>query len=123
MIIQTTPQKLSLIICDYFNIDQIELTKKSNKAHIAHVRHLYCYLAHEYTNLTFNEIGDTITRDHSTVIHSVNKIKVLKEIYTKVRSDIEEISAKICLHNCVVKNIDLLEISKLNTLSQSFFNL
>lgn len=41
---------------------------------VTHSRHIAMYLVKRYTLLTFTEIGAYFKRDHSSVVHAVNKI-------------------------------------------------
>lgn len=62
-------------VCDYFNVRQSDVNSKSRKKEYVLARQVSMYLAQEYTNMPASRIGTLVGgRDHSTVIHSCNKI-------------------------------------------------
>jgi chromosomal replication initiator protein len=122
MNLQTTPERAFTIVCDYFEIYKSDIIKHDRTKKIKHARQIACYIIREFTNLPLEKIGFMIERDHATVLHSVNKIMIEKELYSDVRNDLEAIYEQIALFKSEVKKVDLLEIAKLNTLSQTFLN-
>lgn len=83
------PQEKSLITvesiqkatCDCFQIKISELKSQKKLKKISTARHIAIYLSRKYTDLSLSEIGNKFGgKDHSTVIHSINKIeKCIKE--------------------------------------------
>ena len=122
MNLQTTPERALAIVCDYFEISKSEIIAKDRTKNIKYARQIACYVIQEFTNLSYHKIGLIINRDHATVIHSVKKIMIEKELYRVVNNDLHSIHERIALNDCVVRTVDLLSIAKLNTLSQSFLN-
>jgi len=122
MNLQTTPERALAIVCDYFEISKSEIIAKDRTKKIKYARQIACYVIQEFTNLSYHKIGLIINRDHATVIHSVKKIMIEKELYRVVSNDLHSIHERIALNDCVVRTVDLLSIAKLNTLSQSFLN-
>ena len=122
MNLQTTPERALAIVCDYFEISKSEIIAKDRTKNIKYARQIACYVIQEFTNLSYHKIGLIINRDHATVIHSVKKIMIEKELYRVVSNDLHSIHERIALNDCVVRTVDLLSIAKLNTLSQSFLN-
>ncbi len=73
------------VVSKYFNIDKKDLisTKKSND--IAHPRQIAMYLCRTVAGMSFPKIGAEFgNRDHTTVMHAVNKIE--KEIKEKTNT-------------------------------------
>jgi chromosomal replication initiation ATPase DnaA len=119
---KTTPEKALIIVCNYFKISKSEIIAKDRTKNITYARQIACYIIREFTDLPLKKIGLIINRDHTTVMHSINRIMIEKEIYKNVRNDLESIYELISINDCVVRNVDLLSITKLNTLSQAFLN-
>ncbi|MCX7991326.1 MAG: chromosomal replication initiator protein DnaA [Proteobacteria bacterium] len=70
-----TVESIQKATCDCFQlkISDIKSQKKLKKISIA--RHIAIYLSRKYTELSLNEIGNKFGgKDHSTVIHSINKV-------------------------------------------------
>ena len=61
-------------ICKKFNIEEKILKAKTRNREIIIPRQLFCYFANKRTNCTLIEIGNRISKDHSTVISSINRI-------------------------------------------------
>lgn len=82
--ITTTMVKKRAIVLDPFDIlvavsfeTGIEINQiigESRMGHIAAVRQLYYYMAHEKTFATLRVIGNEVNRDHATVLYGHKKI-------------------------------------------------
>ena len=69
-------EKIIKAVADYFNISTSDIrgTKKSKS--INEPRHIAFYLSYILTECSTTEIGIYFgNRDHSTILHSINKIK------------------------------------------------
>ena len=68
-------QKIQQIVAEYYNITVEDLKSKKRKAEIAFPRQVAIYLCRTLTDESFPKIGIQFGgRDHSTVMHSVDKI-------------------------------------------------
>jgi chromosomal replication initiator protein len=79
-----TPQvsigQIQKLVCEHFELPLRDLLSKSRNASIVFPRQVAMYLSRNLTNAKLNEIGLQFGgRDHSTVIHSYNKIRDLVE--------------------------------------------
>jgi len=80
------------ITAGYFNITISELISNKKKRIYSYPRHMAMYLSRKYTNLSFQEIGDSFGhKDHSTVIYAIRRIEKLrtqgketKDVLTKI---------------------------------------
>lgn len=64
------------IIANYFNIDEENIYKKTRKKEVVRPRQLIMYLLREDFGMAYPAIGQKLGgRDHTTVIHSYEKIK------------------------------------------------
>ena len=89
-------QKIQQVVAEYYNITVEDLKSKKRKASIAFPRQIAIYLCRTLTNESFPKIGIQFGgRDHSTVMHSVEKIeneittnKELANIIEKLKKEI-----------------------------------
>ena len=81
---------------EFFNLKPGLLLSKKRTKNIVTARHIAMYLSRELTDHSLPEIGNSFGgKDHSTVIHSCNKIReqLLKD--TKLKLDMDRIINKI----------------------------
>lgn len=62
------------IIADYYGYDLERLFGKRRDASLAHARQTAYWFLHCYVHMGFSEIGRFVGRDHSTIIHGVERI-------------------------------------------------
>lgn len=75
---ETSPESIKIIqrvVADYFNISTNDLTGKKRNKNITLARQVAQYLSREMTECSTTEIGEEFGRDHSTVMHSCEKIE------------------------------------------------
>ena len=63
------------IVADHFNLDKEAILSEKRTKTVSIPRQICMYLCNELTNLTLTEIAVKLKRNHSTVIHGVDKIK------------------------------------------------
>jgi len=119
MKIEIGVNKIFTIVCEYYGLHEVPVKGKSRKDFLVKARQMYCYLAYQYSKSSYQVIGDVINRDHATVIFAITQVRLQKEIYRSTQEDIEEITAKLLLPQCVVANVDLLQIAEYNTKIQN----
>lgn len=95
---QITLNTLCQAVSEYFKLLPETIFKKSRKREIVDVRSIFFYLARVYTSSSFQEIADFPrlygrARNHSTVIHSVNKITDLVQHDRELRTQVNDIIA------------------------------
>jgi chromosomal replication initiator protein len=82
------------IIAGYYNIDPQLIHEKTRKKEIVYIRQVTMYLLREYFNLSYPGIGKEIGgRDHTTVMHSCEKVKKMKETDPNLVQEIEQLEA------------------------------
>lgn len=70
-----TPDKIISIVCDYFNISYQDIVGKKKNKEIVEPRMIAIYLISELLNLPLVNIGKIFGgRDHTTIMHSRDKI-------------------------------------------------
>jgi len=82
------------IVADFYNIDEDSIYNKTRRKEVVRPRQVIMYVLREDFGVSFPSIGDKLGgRDHTTVIHSYEKIKegmktdpVLTQEITQVRS-------------------------------------
>lgn len=62
-------------VSSHFNVKIDEIKSKKRNQPITNARQVYMYLTREILNESLLNIGKTIDRDHSTVIHGIEKIE------------------------------------------------
>lgn len=72
-------------ICEKLNVKKSEIFKKVRDRELADVRAMICYLTKlKFPEAKLQDIADFFYQKHTTVMHSVNKIKDLKPIDAKI---------------------------------------
>ena len=61
----------------------INLSEKSRRRVITEARSVYYQVCYTKLNMTLQEIGKTVNRDHATVLHSLNNVFPTLEHYNK----------------------------------------
>lgn len=80
-------------VCEYFQLKISDLKSQKKLKNIAIPRQIAIYLCRKHTNLSLNDIGNKFGgKDHSTVIHSINKINKLLEENDEIKKHIENIN-------------------------------
>jgi len=65
-----TFELISDAVCDYFSLRPADLRSKRRSKSVAVPRQLAMYLCRRLLHVSFPDIGDLFSRDHSTVIHA-----------------------------------------------------
>ena len=83
------PIKVISVVAKYFDYRNKDLTGKSRKADLVKARHVAMYLLREELGLQLIKVGELMGgRDHTTVMHGVDKIKGEIEINKEVRNKV-----------------------------------
>ena len=89
-------QYIQEVVGKYFNIDPQDLIGQKRSANITFPRQIAMYLCRNMTNESFPKIGIEFGgKDHSTVMHSCDKIKVEIESNNEIKNSIEKIKENI----------------------------
>lgn len=85
-------QKIQRVVAEYYNVSVEDLKSKKRVATIAFPRQIAIYLSRQLTDESFPRIGMEFGgRDHSTVIHSVDKIEKERKENKQLDNIINEI--------------------------------
>ena len=88
---EITPELIINIVSEHFNIRPEYILSQKRTANIVYPRQIVMYLCHQMTTATMQSLGKSFgNRDHSTVMHGIEKInkKVLTDENTKSTIDI-----------------------------------
>ncbi len=80
----------------FYNIEEEAIYNKTRRQEVVKPRQLTMYILREFYNISLPSIGQKLGgRDHTTVIHSCEKIKNELKINTELQSEINQIKAMI----------------------------
>ena len=89
-------QKIQRVVAEYYNVTVDDLKSKKRVSTIAFPRQIAIYLSRQLTDESFPRIGMEFGgRDHSTVIHSVDKIQNELKTNKQLEKIIDEIKEKL----------------------------
>ena len=93
---QITPQLIIDVVCEHFGITLDQIKSKSRSNDIAKPRQIAMYLSKNMTDASLDSIGSLLGgRDHSTIIHGINKITDEYESNENIHNYIDTIKKKI----------------------------
>lgn len=88
-----TIEGIQKVVADYFNVKVSDLRAKKRTVSIVRPRQIAMYLVRELTSHSFPEIGEYFGgKDHTTVLHSCNKIASERDKDVAVRSLLEKLT-------------------------------
>lgn len=92
--IKITPDNIIDIASEYFNITKEEIFSNSREKKIVYPRQVITYLLRDLIGMSFKSIGNFLKKDHTTIIHSYEKINIMLAS-PKVYKDIANIKEKL----------------------------
>ena len=91
-----TPEKIIDEVCDYFNITKEDITGKKKSKEIVEPRMIAIYLISELLSLPLVNIGKIFGgRDHTTIMHSRDKISQDIKVNKKIQTLVNEIKNRV----------------------------
>ena len=82
------------IIADYYNIDEASIYDKTRRKEVVRPRQMVMYILREDCSVSYPSIGQKLGgRDHTTVIHSCEKIKHEIKTDTTLMQELNQIRA------------------------------
>lgn len=83
-------------VSDFYGVSVEEMIKKGRKKEIAHPRQVAMYLLRTELDTSFSTIGDFFGgRDHTTVLHAVEKVTRNRESTLRIREEVASIREKL----------------------------
>ena len=91
-----TPSLIISQVCKFYSVDEVVLRGSLKNKGTAEARQVAMYLVRKLTNLSLPDIGREFARDHSTVLHAINKVEqLLKSGDSAMQNNIRDITANI----------------------------
>ncbi len=92
---ELTADDIIKTVCNFFNVSISDIIGKSRMKNVVLPRQISIYLMRNLTRLSLKEIGKLFMKDHTTIIHSIEKVqdlkkdKKIKEIIDRITSELE----------------------------------
>lgn len=83
------------IVSNYYTIPVEDLSSKNRSQKIVFPRHVAMYISRQLTDLSLIKIAESFNKDHSTVIHAIEKVESLISEDETVKDEVEAIIEKI----------------------------
>ena len=91
-----TPSLIISQVCKFYSIDETVLRGTLKNKGTAEARQVAIYLIRKLTNLSTPDIGKEFNRDHSTILHSINKVEAtLKNGDDTLQTHVRDITSNI----------------------------
>ncbi len=91
-----TVKKITKTVCDHFQIELTDLLGNKRVKELVYPRQLAMYLMRERLRHSYPQIGETFGgKDHTTVMHAVNKISALKKNDPAVEKDLQLLNQEL----------------------------
>lgn len=87
--VELRPDEIIRRVADYYSVKASELSSKSRQGSIVLPRQIAMYLCRELTNRSLVNIGQSFDRDHTTVMHAIDKIRARIEQDHGLKSDVD----------------------------------
>ncbi len=92
-----TPQHIMDVVCEHLNIKPEDIKSKKRDEEIVRPRQIVMYLCSKYTDYSSTKIGEFLGKDHSTVLHGVQKLEADLENETDLKNKVDIIIKKLNL--------------------------
>ena len=95
MNVMVTPENVVKLISEHYGLRPADLTSKVRRRPVVFARHLAMFLMRENTTFSLDEIGKYFSRDHSSVIHAINKVKAEVKKDSSVRQLVDGLTGQL----------------------------
>lgn len=93
-----TPKMIASVVCEHYGVKLSMVASRKKNAECVVPRQVIMYLCREYTDATLDSIAKLLNKkDHSTVMHGVDKVKEDLENNDELRTNINIIKKKLNL--------------------------
>lgn len=93
---EITPKLIIDIVSEHFGVDSEDVTSKKRNSEFVLPRQISMYLIRELTDTSLQNIGKILgKKDHTTIIHGINKIKDELTVNPELTSTVDVIRKKI----------------------------
>ena len=93
---EITPSLIIEVVAEHFGVSPEDITSKKRNSEFVQPRQVVMYLCRELIDTSLNNIGKLLgKKDHTTVIHGVNKIKEEMTTNEELKNKVDIIRKKI----------------------------
>ena len=93
---EITPALILNIVAEHFNVKSEDITSKKRNAEFVQPRQVFMYLCRDLTDTSLSNIAKFLgKKDHTTVIHGINKIEEEMKMNDELKNKIDIIKKKI----------------------------
>ena len=93
---EVTPTLIIDTVAEHFNVSKEDITSKKRNSEFVLPRQIIMYLCRELTDTSLTNIGKLLSKkDHTTVLHGINKITTELQNNEELRNKIDTIKKKI----------------------------
>ncbi len=94
--IPVTIDKIIREVSKFYDVSIDDITGRKKTANIAFARHIAMYIISEITSISQKAIGENFGgKDHSTVLHAINKVKTSMDRDSSLRNDVNDLIKSI----------------------------
>ena len=99
---KSTINRIKSLLCSNFDVSFSELSSRERQRRVARPRQIGMFLARELTDYSLKQVGRFFGgRDHTTVIHAVDKITRMIKFDSKLRIIVEGMrNEAFCVLSC-----------------------
>ena len=91
-----TPEYILDIVCDHFSVNKLDIVSNKRTKELVYPRQIAMYLMKKLTNCSLDYIGNLLGgRDHSTILHGIDKIKAEYNKNDELKHDISVLEKKL----------------------------
>lgn len=72
---QVTKERIRAVVAEHYGVTEEDLRSPKRNKEYTLPRHIACYLIREMTGASFQQIGRFFDRDHTSIMHGINKIR------------------------------------------------
>ena len=93
---EVTPEIITHVVCDHYGIQPSDVVSVKRNKEISYPRQIIMYLCRHMTSVSLQEIGKCLgNRDHTTILHGIDKIEEDLKTNDTLKSNIETLKKKI----------------------------
>ena len=95
---EITPELIIEVVAEHFGVSPEDITSKKRNSEFVQPRQVVMCLCRKLTDTSYVNIGKLLgKKDHTTIIHGVNKIEDELKNNDELASKVETIKKKICV--------------------------
>ena len=83
------------VTAKFFGVSQESLKSKIKTDSVANARHVAAYVIRELTKKSYKDIGKIFSRDHTSIMHSCDKVELNMKTKKNYKSDIQRIMKEV----------------------------